>query len=90
MEYEIESCHPVSVCAEILLQSRGLQSRERCLRQANATTGYTKSIPKKRSFLIVSDYRSISSSFQDFQEIQFYFSSVIDAIGSLLLSWMQR
>ncbi|MEH1858560.1 MAG: hypothetical protein V7L21_11270 [Nostoc sp.] len=74
MEYELESCHPVSVCAEIFLQSRDLQSRERCLRQANATTGY----------------RSISSSFQDFQEIQFYFSSVIDAMGSLLLGWMRR
>ncbi|MHC5723107.1 MAG: hypothetical protein ACYTXY_02935 [Nostoc sp.] len=29
MEYELESCHPVSVCAEIFLQSRDLQSRER-------------------------------------------------------------
>ncbi|MBN3905951.1 MAG: hypothetical protein HWQ35_05145 [Nostoc sp. NMS1] len=91
MEHELESSHPVSVCAEIFLQSRDLQSRERCLRQANANaaTGYTKSIAKKRSVRIVSDYRSISSSFQDFHEIQFYFSSVIDAMSSLLLGWMQ-
>ncbi|MEH2116608.1 hypothetical protein [Nostoc sp.] len=39
---------------------------------------------------MVSDYRSISSSFQDFHEIQFYFCSVIDAMSSLLLGWMQR
>ncbi|WP_375506644.1 hypothetical protein [uncultured Nostoc sp.] len=53
-------------------------------------TGYTKSIPNKRSVRVPSDYRSISSSFQDFEEIQFYFSSVINAIGSLLFGWMQH